>query len=70
MTEEQGNILLLKLQEIFDYIKSDTLEVVANTGIFKIFSTATFGELLISILLLIMISVFIIKWIWEVNTNW
>lgn len=61
MENENEVSFLADLQAFF---KSQDIET--PEGIFQVFQSMTYGEMLISCLLLILILCFVFKWIWEV----
>lgn len=55
--------ILLSLRDFYEYSLIDTVE-----GTLQIFHSFTYGELIISFILLLLLLLQVFKWIWEVLT--
>lgn len=53
--------VLQDLQEFFKHYLVDT-----PSGLLQVFTSFTYGEMLISFLLFVLVLLFVFKWIWEV----
>lgn len=61
--------ILIKIDELklgIDEILSDLFDGYVVNGFFRVVKTMTYGEMVISSLLVIMIMILVFKWLWEV----